>query len=91
MNFFIQKFHKHLFGYLEDKFRIPKSEFTLERAANELSSKGISIELVNKMRTNAEKCEYIRFAPETNPKQAMNEMYKAFSEVVIDIERSILK
>ena len=39
---FYSEISQALFGYLEDKFRIPKSEFTLERAANELSSKGIS-------------------------------------------------
>ena len=48
-------------------------------------------ELVEKMKTNAQKCEFIRFAPGTNPSQAMNEMYQAFSDVVIDIERSIVK
>ena len=80
-----------LFGYLEDKFRIPKSEFTLERAASELSMRNIPTELIEKMKTNAEKCEYIRFAPGTDPKQAMDEMYKSLSEVVIEIERSIVK
>ena len=80
-----------LFGYLEDKFRIPKSEFTLERAASELSARNISNGLIEKMKTNAEKCEYIRFAPGTNPQQAMNDMYKSLSEVVIEIERSIAK
>jgi hypothetical protein len=43
------------------------------------------------MKMNAQKCEFIRFAPGTNPSQAMNEMYQAFSDVVIDIERSITK
>jgi hypothetical protein len=43
------------------------------------------------MKINAQKCEFIRFAPSTNPAQAMNEMYRSFSDVVIDIERSIAK
>lgn len=80
-----------LFGYLEDKFHIPKSEFTLDRAVNELLKRNIKPELVEKMKTNAEKCEFIRFAPNTNPSQAMNEMYNSFSDVIIDIERSISK
>lgn len=88
---FYSEISQALFGYLEDKFRIPKSEFTLDKAANELTKRNISANLVEKMKTNAQKCEFIRFAPGTNPKQAMDEMYKSLSEVVIDIERSITK
>lgn len=88
---FYSEISQALFGYLEDKFRIPKSEFTLDRAAGELAGRNISSALIGKMRTNAEKCEYIRFAPGTNPKLAMDEMYKSLSEVVIEIERSIAK
>ena len=88
---FYSEISQALFGYLEDKFRIPKSEFTLEKAADELTKRNISAELVEKMVTNAQKCEFIRFAPSTNPAQAMSEMYNSFSDVVIDIERSIVK
>lgn len=88
---FYSEISQALFGYLEDKFHIPKSEFTLDRAVDELLKRNIKPELVEKMKTNAQKCEFIRFAPGTNPAQAMSEMYQAFSDVVIDIERSILK
>ncbi|MEO8230798.1 MAG: BatD family protein [Ignavibacteriota bacterium] len=86
---FYSEISQALFGYLEDKFHIPKSEFTLDKVADELTKRNISADLVDKMKTNAQKCEFIRFAPSTNPAQAMNEMYNAFSAVVIDIERSI--
>lgn len=88
---FYAEISQALFGYLEDKLHIAKSEFTLEKAADELFKRNISAEIITKMKTNAEKCEFIRFAPSTNPSAAMNEMYKALSEVVIDIERSISK
>lgn len=88
---FYTEISQALFGYLEDKLHIPKSEFTLERAADELAKRNISQDIIIKMKTNAEKCEFIRFAPATNPSSAMNEMYKTLSEVVIDIERSISK
>ncbi len=88
---FYSEISQALFGYLEDKFHIPKSEFTLDRASDELLKRNIKPELVDKMKTNAQKCEFIRFAPGTNPAQAMSEMYQAFSDVVIDIERSIVK
>lgn len=88
---FYSEISQALFGYLEDKFHIPKSEFTLERAVDELLKRNIRPELVEKMKINAQKCEFIRFAPGTDPARAMNEMYQAFSDVVIDIERSISK
>jgi hypothetical protein len=88
---FYSEISQALFGSVEDKFRIPKAEFTLDRAAAELSRRNISTELIDKMKTNAEKCEYIRFAPGTNPREAMDEMYKSLSEVVIEIESSIQK
>ncbi|MBE0539571.1 MAG: protein BatD [Ignavibacterium sp.] len=88
---FYSEISQALFGYLEDKFHIPKSEFTLDRAADELIRRNIKPELVDKMKTNAQKCEFIRFAPGTNPSEAMTEMYNSFSAVVIDIERSIAK
>lgn len=88
---FYSEISEALFGYLEDKFRIPKSEFTLERASIELLKRNIPDTLINKMKTNAERCEFIRFAPGTNPMEAMNEMYKSLSEVVIEIENSVNK
>jgi hypothetical protein len=88
---FYSEISQALFGYLEDKFHIPKSQFTLDKAADELTRRNVSVNLVEKMKINAQKCEFIRFAPGTNPSQAMNEMYQSFSDVVIDIERSITK
>jgi hypothetical protein len=88
---FYSEISQALFGYLEDKFHIPKSQFTLDKAAEELTRRNISVSLVEKMKINAQKCEFIRFAPGTNPSQTMNEMYQSFSDVVIDIERSIAK
>ena len=88
---FYSEISQALFGYLEDKFHIPKAEFTLDRAVDELLKRNINPELVQKMKANAEKCEYLRFAPGTNPSQAMNEMFKSFSYIVINIERYISK
>jgi hypothetical protein len=88
---FYSEISQALFGYLEDKFHIPKSQFTLDKAADELTKRNISVNLVEKMKINAQKCEFIRFAPGTNPSQAMNEMYQSFSDVVVDIERMIAK
>ncbi|MGB5529416.1 MAG: BatD family protein, partial [Ignavibacteriaceae bacterium] len=52
-----------LFGYLEDKLHIPKSEFTVERASDDLRNRSISNDLISNLKTGAEKCEFVRFAP----------------------------
>ena len=79
-----------LFGYLEDKLHIPKSEFTIERAADELNKKNISIELITDLKAGAEKCEFVRFAPGAEKSTAMQEMYDQIADVIINLEKNIL-
>lgn len=78
-----------LFGYLEDKLHIPKSEFTIERASNELRKYEIDEELINNLRASAEKCEFIRFAPGAEKSTAMQEMYDEIADVIINLEKNI--
>jgi hypothetical protein len=79
-----------LFGYLEDKLHIPKSEFTVERAADELNKRNISIELVADLKAGAEKCEFVRFAPGAEKSTAMQEMFDQIADVIINLEKNIL-
>jgi hypothetical protein len=78
-----------LFGYLEDKLHIPKSEFTLERASDELRSSKVDDSLISGIITCAEKCEYIRFAPVEDGTTEMKNMYQSVEKLIIDVERSI--
>lgn len=86
---FYTEISQALFGYLEDKFRIPKSEFSLDRASDELFKRDISQELITEMKNTAEKCEYVRFAPGADGKAAMNGMYDDMAKIIIQLERSI--
>ncbi len=79
-----------LFGYLEDKLHIPKSEFTIERASEELRSSKISEELISNLKTGAEKCEFVRFAPGAEKSTAMEGMYNEIADVIINLEKYIL-
>jgi hypothetical protein len=78
-----------LFGYLEDKLHIPKSEFTVERAMVELQAKDVNQEIVERVEKVTQKCEFVRFAPGSNGMEAMNDMYNQLSDLIIDIEKSI--
>jgi hypothetical protein len=79
-----------LFGYLEDKLHIPKSEFTVERAADELRKRNLTEELIADLKTGAEKCEFVRFAPDAEKSTAMQEMYDEIANVIINLEKNIL-
>ena len=78
-----------LFGYLEDKLHIPKSEFTIERASDELRSMKIDEELISNLKSSAQKCEFVRFAPGAEKSTAMQDMYNEIAEVIISLEKVI--
>jgi hypothetical protein len=80
-----------LFGYLEDKLHIPKAEFTVERAADDLRMKGVQEGLITDLKNSTEKCEYVRFAPGAEESAAMKEMYDELAEVIISLEKSIVE
>jgi hypothetical protein len=86
---FYSEISQALFGYLEDKLHMPKSQFTLEQAAYELEKKDIDQSLINELKKCAEKCEYIRFAPQIDGLAAMNEMYNESANVIIEIEKAL--
>ena len=78
-----------LFGYLEDKLHLSKAEFSLDLAEQVLKEKGINDDLITELRQSVEKCEFIRFAPEKGGADAMNDMFKKSTEVIINIEKNL--
>jgi hypothetical protein len=89
-NGFYAEISQALFGYLEDKFHIPKAEMSLDRAVDELQNKSIDDELINNLKSCIEKCEYARFAPDADGVTAMNDMYNDLTKVIIEVEKSLL-
>lgn len=79
-----------LFGYLEDKLNIPKAEFSLDRAVFELQKRNIDNSLIEQLQNLAQKCEYVRFAPSKDGITAMNDMYSELSDLIIEIEKSLV-
>ncbi|MDR3627373.1 MAG: BatD family protein [Ignavibacteriaceae bacterium] len=88
-NGFYAEISQALFGYLEDKFHIPKAEMSLDRAVDELQSKNTDVELINNLKGCIEKCEYARFAPDADGATAMNDMYNDLTKVIIELEKSL--
>lgn len=86
---FYTELSQALFGYLEDKLHIPKSEFSVERAVFELQKRNVDANIIERFQKIAQKCEYVRFAPSIDGVSAMNDMYNELSELIIDIEKSV--
>lgn len=80
-----------LYGYLEDKLGIQKSEFTLDTAVEKLTQRKVEGALIDKMKSIAEKCEFVRFAPQGETSATANEIYEETVKVIIEIDSSVEK
>ncbi len=79
-----------LFGYLEDKLRISKSEFSVEKAISLLQIRNINDQLVNDVKASIEKCEFARFAPRAGESASMNEMYNEATRIIVELENQLI-
>ncbi|MBA4407165.1 hypothetical protein C0389_07825 [bacterium] len=78
-----------LFGYLEDKLAIQKSEFTLDGAVEKLLFRNIDGVLIDRVKRIAEKCEYARFAPEGETSAVAPEFYDEAVRVIVEVDSSL--
>ncbi len=78
-----------LFGYLEDKLSIEKSQFTLEGAIDSLRQRNITDELLDHVKKIAERCEFARFAPQGEMQAAANDMYEDTVKVIVQLDSSL--
>jgi hypothetical protein len=78
-----------IFGYLEDKLHMPKSEFTIDGATQLLQQMQLPEELSAEVKERLVKCEFARFAPDGSLNTAMNEMYKDTVDTIVKLEREI--
>ncbi|MBN1300546.1 MAG: BatD family protein [Melioribacteraceae bacterium] len=90
----IAKFHAEIsvaiYGYLEDKLNLEKAEFTTEKALRELKNRNVNDELIHKVRSTLDKCEFIRFAPQMSNKTESGELHESTVKLIVELENSIL-
>ena len=84
---FYTEISKALFGYLEDKLHLPKSEFSIDLALQELQKENVNQNILDSLKNCAEKCEFVRFAPKEDGIEAMNQIYNDSANVIIEIEK----
>ncbi|MBU1101454.1 MAG: BatD family protein [Bacteroidetes bacterium] len=87
---FYSELSQALFGYLEDKLGIQKSDFTLEKAVAELTRRGVDEVLVSSVKEISEKCEFARFAPSAQNSVSANELYEESVSLIVTLEDKIL-
>lgn len=86
---FYSELSQALYGYLEDKLGIQKSEFTLESALEKLNAKRVNERLMNRVRTIAEKCEFVRFAPQGETSASATEIYNEAVKLIIEVDSEL--
>ena len=61
----------------------------MEEAVIRLKRNNINNSVIDSLKQTAEKCEYIRFAPQKDGLAVMNEIYNQSANIIIEIEKSI--
>lgn len=80
-----------LYGYLEDKLGIQKSDFTLELALEKLNQGKVAQELIDRVKAIAEKCEFVRFAPQGETSASASEIYNETVKVIVEVDSSLVR
>lgn len=80
-----------LFGYLEDKLSIQKSEFTLELAESKLLERNVSSNLIERVKKIGEKCEYARFAPQGELTVESPILYEETVSVIVEVDAELAR
>lgn len=78
-----------LFGYLENKLHIPKSEFTIDLAVEQLIKQTAPDDIIQMVRSALEECEYARFAPGSGDAEPMQTMYEKAVRIIIELDRKV--
>lgn len=78
-----------LYGYLEDKLALQKSEFSIEKVVEILNNNTVSENTVEDVREILNQCEFARFAPQSQTKEQAENIYEKAVKVIVEIENSV--
>ncbi|MHC1774682.1 MAG: BatD family protein [Lentimicrobium sp.] len=77
-----------LWGYMSDKFNIPRSALSMDSVNEALSNKNVNEELIKQFIGALNNCEFARFAP-GNKSQLMDELYSQALDVITRTEQEL--
>ena len=77
-----------LWGYMSDKFNIPRATLSMDSVNDALMAKGVKELLIASFIDVLHNCEFARFAP-GNKEQAMDKVYRQAIEVITQTEEEL--
>ncbi len=77
-----------LWGYLSDKFHIPRAELSMDSVSDALTKKNVKTETIEKFIATLNNCEFARFAP-GDAASMMEGIYDEALEIISKIEREL--
>ncbi len=86
---YYEEISKGLFGYLEDKLQLQKSESSIEKVSSLLASNNVNAEIIKEVEDIIDKCEFSRFAPQTQTEEVATNLYNKTVKVIVEIENLV--
>lgn len=86
---YYEEVSKGLFGYLEDKLQMQKSESSIEKVSSLLEENEVGDELIKHVKEILEKCEFSRFAPQAQTTEIATDLYNETVNVIVELENLI--
>lgn len=87
-NEFYTEMSQAIWGYIADKFSIPRSELSIENVRETLTDRQTSESLIDAFVETLTNCEFARFAP-GDPGRKMEELYKQGIEIITNAEKML--
>ena len=88
-NEFFEENTNALWGYLSDKFSIPRATLSRETASERLSEKGVNEETIKEIVSIIDDCEFARYAPASNKHDNMESIYHNSINIISKIEQNL--
>mgnify|MGYP000907453764 CR=1 FL=1 len=85
---FCNEISSALWGYISDKFNIPRSLLSMESVTTALQEKKVKEELIQKFVDTLNNCEFARFAP-GDKSQVMSNLYSEALEAITQTEQEL--
>ncbi len=86
---YYEEVSKGLFGYLEDKLQLQKSESSIEKVTTLLGKSRVDSKVIKEVEGIIEKCEFSRFAPQAQNAEVATNLYNETVQVIVEIENLI--
>lgn len=86
---YYEEVSKGLFGYLEDKLQLQKSDSSIEQVLNLLEKNEVNSQLILHVKEILEKCEFSRFAPQAQTTEVATNFYNETVNIIVEIENLV--